>query len=139
MRVFELANPTLITNWRAKDQTAKTVKKAQVSYLDPPQSKKLIKAEATDETSRSGDILKIDERVETEDQAKKLAKGRLAKANEDKRTASLTLVGDPMLVAGLVVELGATFGRYAGRYLIHKASHTSKRANYTTKLELKGV
>ncbi len=138
VRVFELAEPTLITKWRAKDQSAQTYKKAKVSYLDPVK-KKLIKAEVEDSSVKGGDELKIDERVENEDQAKKLAKGRLAKANEDKRTANLTLVGDPMMVAGLVIALGASFGRYAGKYLIHKAVHSTKRANYTTQLDLKGI
>ncbi|SNY91460.1 hypothetical protein SAMN04515647_1681 [Cohaesibacter sp. ES.047] len=138
VKTFELSDPTPITRWRAKDQSSKTYKKAKVSYLDPT-SKKIIKAEAEDASSKSGDVLKIDERVENEEQAEKLCKGRLAKANEDKRTASLSLVGDPTLVAGLVVALGPTFGRYAGNYLIHKAVHSIKRGNYITRLDLKGI
>ena len=138
VKTFELAAPTKITRWQAKDQSSKTYKKAKVCYLDPT-SKTLIKGEVQDLSSKSGDVLKIDERVENEEQAKKLAKGRLAKANENKRTASLSLVGDPTLVAGLVVALGSTFGRYAGSYLIHKATHSVKRGNYTTRLDLKGI
>ena len=138
IKTFELADLTSITGWRAKEQSSKTYKQAKLSYLDPT-SKKLIKGDVQDPSSKSGDILKIDERVENEEQARKLCKGRLAKANEDRRTASLSLVGDPTLVAGLVVALGASFGRYAGTYLIHKAVHSMKRGVYTTKLELKGV
>lgn len=138
VRTFELSTPGLLAPWRAKEATSKSYKKAKVSYLDP-QSKKLIKGEVQDLSSKSGDVLKIDERVENEDQAKKLAKGRLAKANENKRTASLAMVGNPAMVAGLVVALGASFGKYAGKYLIHKAVHALKRGNYTTKIDLKGV
>ncbi|MCT4654354.1 MAG: contractile injection system protein, VgrG/Pvc8 family [Cohaesibacter sp.] len=138
VRLFELTDPDLLSPWRAKEATSKTYKAAKVSYLDP-QSKKLIKGEVQNLSSKSGDVLKIDERVENEDQAKKLAKGRLAKANENKRTASLKLVGNPGMVAGLIIELGVSFGKYAGKYLIHKAAHAVKRGNYTTKLELKGV
>ena len=68
-----------------------------------------------------------------------ILKGRLAKTNEDKRTASLTVMGDPGLVAGVVVALGSSFGKYAGNYLAHTARHPIRRADYKTQLELKGV
>ncbi len=138
VRVFDLAEGGEITNWSAEENQHKTYSKAKVAYLDPDK-KKLIEAEETDSKVTTGDTLKIDERVESKGHAKKLAKSRLAKANEDRRTASLDLVGDPMLIAGLVIELGNTFGQYAGRYLIHVATHQFSRASYTTQLELKGV
>ena len=87
----------------------------------------------------NGNQLLIDERVENSSQAQKLARGRLAKTNEDWRTAELTLIGDPTLVAGNVIALGGTFGKYAGSYLIHVAAHTLKRASWTVRLSLKGV
>jgi phage protein D len=138
VRVFELTDGTTITDWSAQDNAHKTYSKAKVAYLDPDK-KKLIEAEKNDIGVKTGDTLKIDERVESKGHAKKLAKSRLAKANEDKRTASLTVVGDPLLVAGQVVALGGTFGQYAGRYLIHVATHQFARASYTTQLEIKGV
>jgi phage protein D len=138
IRTIEIGDLTKATDWSAKDQTHNTYKSAKVQYYDRDKMK-LIKAEAIDDDAKSGDVLNIDERVENQAQADRLAKGRLAKTNEDKRTASLTMAGDTLLIAGQVVELGATFGRYAGRYLIHKAVHNIKRADWTVKLELKGV
>ncbi|KZL25677.1 hypothetical protein [Pseudovibrio sp. Ad37] len=92
-----------------------------------------------DPSVKSGDTLTIDERVEDEAEAKAIAKSRLAKANEDGLTASLTLVGDPLMVAGQVVALGASFGKYAALYLVHKATHKIVRGKYTTQLELKAI
>ncbi|WP_310620881.1 phage late control D family protein [Flexibacterium corallicola] len=138
VRTFDIVEGTQVINWDVQEKTHNTYSKAQVSYLDPS-SKKLIKGEVQDLAAPSGDTLKIDERVEDEASAKKLAKGRLAKANEDKRTLNITVVGDPLLVAGQVIALGSTYGKFAGNYLTHKATHKLARANYTTKLEAKGV
>ena len=138
VRILDLIDGTTITDWSVQENSDKTYSKAKVSYLDPDK-KELILTDVKDIGVKTGDTLNIDERVESKGHGKKLAKARLAKANEDKRTASITLVGDPLLVAGQVVALGGTFGQYAGRYLIHTATHQFTRASYTTQLELKGV
>jgi len=138
VRHFELAEGTMITEWEAQEKADRIYSRAEVQYLDPDR-KKMVKAKAEDPQAKTGDVLKIDERVENRAQAEALAKGRLAKANEDKRTARLTLVGDPLLCAGQKVALGASFGKYAGEYLIHVARHRIERASYTTQIELKGV
>ncbi len=138
VRMFELAEGTTITEWEAQEKADRIYSRAKVKYLDPDK-KKTIEAKAEDPKAKTGDELKIDERVENRAQAEALAKGRLAKANEDRRTARLTLVGDPLLCAGAKVALGGTFGRYAGEYLVHVARHRIERASYTTTIELKGV
>ena len=138
VRVFELAEGTTITEWEAQEQADRIYSHARVKYFDPDR-KRLIEGKAEDPQARTGDELKIDERVENRAQAEALAKGRLKKANEDRRTARLTLVGDPLLCAGQKVVLGMTFGKYAGEYLIHVARHRIERASYTTQIELKGV
>ncbi|MCZ4273298.1 phage late control D family protein [Maritalea porphyrae] len=138
VRTIEIAELSTGTEWSARDNSNRTFSNAKVQYLDP-NKKELIKAEVSDSSVKGNNTLKIDERVESPAQAERLAKGRLAKANEDKRTANLTLVGDVMLIAGVIVELGPTFGKYQGRYLVHTATHSIRRANYTTALELKGV
>lgn len=138
VRTIDIVPGSNLITWSAQEGTDKTYSKAKASYFDP-ERKELIEGDVQDLAAKTGDVLKIDERVESEDQAKKLAKGRLAKANENRRTANITLVGDPLLMAGQVVELGATYGKYGGNYLIHVARHKIARASYTTALELKGV
>lgn len=138
VRTFEIADLTTATDWSAEENQHKTYSKAKVAYLDPDK-KELLEAEETDSAVKTGDTLKIDERVESKGHAKKLAKARLAKANENAKTASLDIVGDPMMLAGVVIELGGTFGKYAGKYLIHVAVHSFSRGSYTVQLSLKGV
>ncbi|KZL05510.1 contractile injection system protein, VgrG/Pvc8 family [Pseudovibrio sp. Ad26] len=135
---FELADGTTIINWKATDKTHQTYSKAKVAYTHG-QKKKLITGDVQDLSIKSGDTLTIDERVEDETEAKTIAKSRLAKANEDGLIANLTAVGDPLMIAGQVVALGATFGKYAALYLVHKAVHKISRGKYTTQLELKAI
>ena len=128
-----------VTSYNLKDSTHKTYSKAKVQHLSS-EKKKLITAEATDSSVKTGDTLNVAERVEDETQAKKLAEGRLAKANDEKRTCSITLVGDMLLVAGQVIALDASFGRWAGRYLVRTARHTIARGSgYSTEIEVKGL
>lgn len=138
VRTVELADLTTITNWTAKDQAHGVYAEARVQHLHTKE-KRLIEARATDPNVSGGDVLNIDARVENDEQAERIAKGRLAKTNEDARTAGLTLIGDPALVAGIVIQLGPTFGRYTGLYLAHQSTHKQARGGYTVGLDLKGV
>lgn len=54
----------------------------------------------------------------------------------DKTALDVTLPGDPLLAAGLCVDV-VGLGRVAGRYVIAKATHTIGSGGYTTALELK--
>jgi len=128
-----------VTSYSLKDSTHKTYTKAKVQHLSS-ETKELIKAEATDASVKTGDTLNIDERVEDEAQARKLAEGRLAKANDEKKTCSVTIVGDMLLVAGQVIALDDSFGKWAGRYLVRTARHSIARgAGYSTEIEVKGI
>ena len=138
VRVFDLVPGSGIIDWSFEEQSEGTYSKAKAQYLDPD-AKETVRAEASDPSVSTGDTLNIDERVESKAQAEKLCKGRLAKANENKRTGTLTIVGDPLAVAGQIVRAGSTFGKYAGLYRIDTSTHSLKRADYPTKLDLKGV
>ena len=85
----------------------------------------------------SGDTLKIDDRAESQAHAERLCQARLARANDRLGTGSLTSVGDPSLVAGQVIELGRTFGKYAGRWLVTAARHRFSPAGYSTSIDIK--
>lgn len=116
-----------------------TYSKAKASYFDRDE-KREIKAEAADPDVKTGDTLRIDDRVENEAQAQARAKSELQKANMKKMTASVTVVGNPTACAGTVVTLGGGFGKWARRYVVATSRHTISRAGgYVTALELEGV
>lgn len=115
----------------------RTFSKAQVNYFDG-KSKKKITGKAEDKKVKSGDTLKLDDRVENEGQANKLAKSRLDKANMKQWQGSFEVVGDPLLLAGQIVAV-AGYGRFDRRYTIMRARHRITRAGYVTHVELQGV
>lgn len=137
VRAVDVDHPRLI---RASFKRAahKTYSKAKGSYYDG-KSKKNIEVEAEDKAVRTGDTLKVDDRVENAGQARAKAKARLDKANLKKQTCTLTMVGDPYLCAGQTVTLGPGFGKWAGKYVIQKSRHSIERRGYTTEVELASV
>lgn len=138
VRLFDLVKDHKIIDASLRSSSAKFYKKAEVKYLDP-KSKKLLSVEREDPRVQSGDTLKIDERAETQSHAEQLCYARLSKENDELRGGDLKVVGDPFLVAGQIVELGPTFGKYTGRWLIRAAKHKWRNSGYTTSLKIKGL
>lgn len=117
-------------------ESSDTYSKAKATHLHD-EEKRLIEVEISDDRVKTGDVLRIVERVEDEAQAELLARGRLHKQNRRRRNGTLTVAARPDLCAGCVVELGASHGRWAGRYVVDASSHTLTRGPYPTKLTLK--
>lgn len=128
-----------LISYELSTQDHLAAQKAEVSYAHP-RRKALVgnKASSTDDlgvVTSSGDIVKLNVRVENSDQAKRVAKSRLDAKNAPKVSGSLTMVGNPVLVAGAVIEL-KEFGVFDSRYLITSSQHTSSRTGYQTKLSI---
>lgn len=136
VRTFDLIEGYRALRYSLRKSTKGLYKKAELKYLHP-KTKRLIEAEREDPRVLSGDTLKLDDRAENQAHADHLCKARLAKENDDLGTGKLVVVGDPLLVAGQVIQLGLTFGRYAGRWLVTAAEHNFSSAGYTTSLNLK--
>lgn len=86
----------------------------------------------------AGAILRLVERFESVEAATAKATAALAAANRVVADGSLSLVGDPTLVAGRTIELTG-MGRLSGRFLILDSTHRLSRSGYTTELEVRGV
>lgn len=132
-----------------KDKASKTFKTATLSYHNPGTAK-VVQATATVETRAnpdgatytqiiSGDDLVIRGATENESQATAKAKAALHQANSKQQEGTITVEGDPMLVAGNVLELTG-LGQLSGKYLIHGSTHEcDKSGGYLTSLEIKRV
>jgi phage protein D len=116
----------------------KTYSKARATYFDG-NSKKTIDVEVQDKAVKNGDTLRLDDRIENDGQARAMAKSKLEKANMERQTGNLELVGNPLILAGQTVELDAGFGRWAGRYLVKQSRHQMTRGGYTTNCEIATV
>ena len=85
----------------------------------------------------TGQVLEVNEKVRTKAEAKTLAKKRLREKNTQEYTASIKVVGDVSLVAGVTVKLKG-FQQFDRKYKVTQAKH-SMTGGYTTELSLKQV
>ena len=88
-----------------------------------------------DSGKEKGKVLKINKKVDSQQEAEILAKNELRQKNKKENRLQLETVGDFCLLAGNVVEL-KSFGKFDGRYLIEKARHEIGNG-YTARLELR--
>lgn len=124
-----------LISYRLKEQTAETYSKAKVTAAHED-DKRMIEAEEEDSNVKTGDMLRISgERIESQANAKALARSRMHFKNRKRRSGSISLVGDVRALAGVTVEM-AGFGRYSGKYLIDRSTHNMSRGGYTTDAEL---
>lgn len=97
----------------------------------------LIEYTFTDPNRKDGQTLQVNEKVETLEEAEKLAKKKLHEKNLEEVAVNMTLVGNFALLASNTVELKG-FHRYDGKYLITQSTHGIDNG-YTTKIELRRV
>ena len=86
----------------------------------------------------NGQDLKLKKRAKTIEEAKRLAKAELRKHNLRRLTGSLTLAGNPSIVAGVVIECKG-FGAFDGNFLVESASHSVTNSGYTTSIQVRAV
>lgn len=114
----------------------------KVKYTDP-KTGKVIKGEAHSEDYDPDDeknetLVITDQKVSSVGEATELAEKQLKLHNKLEREATITLPGNPLLMAGMTVTLGE-FGYWNGKYLIKKAKHDVSRNGYTTAITLRKV
>lgn len=85
-----------------------------------------------------GQEYKLKKRVTSKAEAERLAKATLRKLNLRSVTGSMTVVGDPSLLAGCVVEV-RNVGSFDGNFIITQASHNVSSGGYTTTISLRRV
>lgn len=72
--------------------------------------------------NKQGKTLMINQEVKTIAEAETLAKKKLREKNKEELTASFSLVGTFLLVAGVTINI-VGFGKFDGKYIVSKASH----------------
>ena len=137
--VYVITRQDCCSTYRLRDKVHGVVSEAEVTYHDPRAKRRrsvTVKDKAKQGNRTSADRARINVRAENDVQAKQKAQALLDK-NDDQTGATITLYGNTLLVAGVLVEL-QTFGKFDGRYLVTKSIHTMRRGSgYTTEVELK--
>lgn len=79
----------------------------------------------------------VNQRVESEADARAVAQNILRQKNAGECTGSVDIMGHPGLVAGMTVALTG-FGRFSGTYFVEKAEHKIG-SGYTTSAEIRRI
>ena len=108
-----------------------------VSYTDPDSKETIESTDSPDSKDGTGQVLEVNEKVNSTGEAYELAKKRLREKNTQQFTASFSMLGDVQLVAGATVRLRG-FQSFDKKYKITKATH-KLTGGYTTDIELKQV
>lgn len=117
------------------ERTNNSYKAVSINYHNPKTGQK-ISAIVKNENSTKEDILKINERCENKQQAILKATSTLNKTRS-KIEGSISLIGNPYLIAGLNIEI-KDIGYFSGKYHITQVKHSLDRTlGYITDLEVK--
>lgn len=121
-----------IISFRGTATLSEIYKDCRVSYKHGKHAEQY-EATATAPGKTSGKTLKINQRVESQTEAEKLARNVLREKNREEVKVSLTVLGDFNLLSGNTIELRG-FDWFDGKYLIERARH-SIGGGYTTAIE----
>ena len=161
VKTLTLGNSQILS-WNFEAATSETYKSVTVSYRNPAKKTKgsaggytldvhghlvakkkggnpaVMEYTYTDpEADENGQEYALKKRAANVEDAKRLAKAKLRELNRRAVTGSITLIGDPGLVAGVVVTCKG-FGSFDGNFIVEQAAH-SISAGYTTALTLRRV
>lgn len=127
------------TSYNLRIGTADTqYQSCRVSYTSPTNGQ-CIEGVAYIEDYKDSDKnqqLEITAKVSNSAEAKALAQKHLRMHNKYAKTASITLLGNPKVLAGVNADL-ENFGAFNGKYVVKQATHTVGSSGYTTKVELR--
>lgn len=109
-----------------------------VSYTNPTTGTTIEYTYTPEDADESGQVLEINEKVSSREEARQLAMKRLRQKNKSEFKATFSLAGDTRLVAGITVEV-AGYGAFDGKYIIETATHSVSRSGYKTDVTLRRV
>jgi hypothetical protein len=106
----------------------------KVKYWDAATKSQMEYVFTPDSAPDVGQTLQINKRVESLAEAMRTAETQLRAKNKAETTASLTMMGRPELLSGLVYTAEG-YGSFDGNYLIESATHSGDgSAGYTTSI-----
>lgn len=117
-------------------KSAKIFRKSHVKFHHPIKNE-TYEAEYEDSDEEGSEReLEIFERVDSQEQAQQVARQSLIRNNSKEITATLSLIGNSLYLAGLNISLDG-FGMFTGKYFIDKVTHSVGPGGWTASLSLK--
>lgn len=128
-----------LIDYRFSTQAHEVYKAATVRYWDPHMQMEVTETFSAPDAPASGQVLSIKAMAQDRAQAERLARSKLRIANKAEVAASLRLVGNPALAAGLTVAVKG-FGGMDATYFVESVRHQlSGGGAYTTAVEARRV
>lgn len=124
-----------IISWKFSTKASGIYKKAHVKYHNAAKNETYEAEDEDDSTEGTERVYEYSGYIESDGDAKALAKRMLYEANKKETSCSIVLMGDMRFRAGSNVTFSG-FGAFDGKYNISKAVHTVGNG-YTTTLEVK--
>jgi phage protein D len=137
VKTFKKGSGDIISYKMGTTLTDTAYTSCHVSYSDPDSKETIEYTYTPDSKAGTGQTLEINEKVNSKAEAIRLAKKRLREKNTQEYTASLKVVGDVSLVAGITVKLKG-FQQFDKKYKVTQAKH-NLLGGYTVDLSLKQV
>lgn len=123
-----------LRTWHFTSKTSEVYRACQVAYWDPDKKQEQVYVYEPPQAPASGQVLKINERVESMAAAMERARTELRKKNKMEVTAELSSWGLPEAKAGLNMSIGG-FGVFNGVYSLDKQTQKiDKSGGYTCSL-----
>lgn len=140
--------PAVLTLTRGKDDiidyhftllaASAAYRQCKITYT-PPKAKKPITVTYTPpKAPKTGPVLKINEQVDSQAAALRVARKRLREKNKEYGKGSLTLMGDIRMAAGITINLKG-WQRFDGKYIVESANHSLGSGGYRTTVEIRKV
>lgn len=123
---------------RMTDKIKGVYPEAKGRYFDPKTRELTSHNSKSSDKETSGDTLKVTVRAGSKAELQTKTNAALAEANLRQTTGSVTVPGNPKLVAGVTFELTGC-GRLSGTFQISSARHRISRSGYTSDLEVQRV
>ncbi len=121
-----------------RDQLREIYRGVMVKYFDPRTDMEFWHFEPAPGIVK-GDVYKLNERVETEEQARERAKGALKRLNKWQIEGEIDLTGMQQVCAGINILLKG-FGNLDGKHFIEESRHNIDRERgYTTMIRVRKV
>jgi len=111
----------LIKKWSFKDTLNGSYKSCKVTYTDTQKKKTFNKTFTPSRPPKTGRVLIVNEEVDSDAAAYRLAKKKLRDANKEATTVTITMAGIINLYAGQNVKLSG-FSKLDGKYIITSIS-----------------
>lgn len=137
VKTFKYGDSDILSYKLGTSLTDTAYTSCHVSYTDPDTKQNIEYTYTPDSNTGTGQVLEVNEKVNSTEEAKELAKKRLREKNTQEFTASLKIVGDVSMVAGVTVKLKG-FQKFDRKYKVTQARH-NLTGGYTVDLQLKQV